>query len=127
MGPPQRRGDDLGARHRQGRAASTASRATPRLVTGTTPSTPAEPADRCCCTAPAADRTAAPDRQRGGAATPRTKLREGYDADAVADVLWSVGSPMVYRKTVTERGWSPERYERWLADLLRRLFLPDAL
>lgn len=45
----------------------------------------------------------------------------------MADVLWSVGSPMVYRKTVTERGWSPERYERWLADLLRRLFLPDAV
>ncbi|QJY47531.1 TetR/AcrR family transcriptional regulator [Pseudonocardia broussonetiae] len=55
----------------------------------------------------------------------KTALREGYDADAVADVLWSVGSPMVYRKTVTERGWSPERYERWMADLLRRLFLPD--
>lgn len=56
----------------------------------------------------------------------KAALREGYDADAVTDVLWSVGSPMVYRKTVGERGWTPERYEHWMADLLRRLFLPDA-
>lgn len=61
------------------------------------------------------------DRLAGKAA-----LREGYDADSVTDVLWSVGSPMVYRKTVDERGWTPERYELWMADLLRRLFLPDA-
>lgn len=54
----------------------------------------------------------------------KARLRAGYDVDAVADVLWSVGSPMVYRRTVTERGWTPERYQGWVADALCRLFLP---
>ncbi|KWW99977.1 Transcriptional regulator [Carbonactinospora thermoautotrophica] len=55
----------------------------------------------------------------------KTRLRDGYDADTVADMLWSVATPMVYRKLVRERGWSPEQYERWLADLLCRALLPD--
>ncbi len=55
----------------------------------------------------------------------KTALRAGYDEDAVTDVLWSLGTPMVYRKTVRERGWSPERYESWIADTLCRMFLVD--
>jgi AcrR family transcriptional regulator len=54
----------------------------------------------------------------------KTALRDGYDVDTVTDVLWSLGSPMVYRKTVAERGWTPERYEAWIADALCRMFLP---
>jgi AcrR family transcriptional regulator len=59
------------------------------------------------------------------ALTHKAKLRAGYDEDAVTDVLWSIGTPMVYRKTVRERGWSSARYEAWLAETLCRLFLPD--
>jgi len=50
------------------------------------------------------------------------ELRAGYDQDAVADVLWSVATPMVYRR-VLERGWTPDRFEGWIGDLLCRLFL----
>ena len=49
-------------------------------------------------------------------------LRAGYDEDAVADVLWSVATPMVYRRGL-ERGWTPDRFEEWIGDLHCRLFL----
>ncbi|MPZ87384.1 MAG: TetR family transcriptional regulator [Nitriliruptorales bacterium] len=55
----------------------------------------------------------------------KTALRDTYDVDTVTDVLWSIGTPMVYRKTVRERGWAPDRYESWIADSLCRLFLLD--
>ncbi|WP_308282635.1 TetR/AcrR family transcriptional regulator [Pseudonocardia nigra] len=64
-------------------------------------------------------------RMVAAALVARTPLRGDYDEDAVTDVLWSVGTPMVYRKTVTGRGWSPQRYEAWLADALCRMFLSD--
>jgi len=35
-------------------------------------------------------------------------------------------SPDVYRLLVTERGWAPERYERWLAATLSDQLLPPA-
>lgn len=54
----------------------------------------------------------------------KTPLREGYDVETATDVLWSVGSPMVYRRVVTERGWAPDRYRAWIADALVRLLLP---
>lgn len=55
----------------------------------------------------------------------RGALRDGYDEGTVTDVLWSIGTPMVYRKTVHERGWSPHRYEQWIGDTLCRMFLPN--
>jgi hypothetical protein len=41
-------------------------------------------------------------------------LRQGH-------VLWS---PEVYTILVRELGWSPERYEHWMADTLERTLLP---
>jgi AcrR family transcriptional regulator len=35
-----------------------------------------------------------------------------------ADVLWALNHPSLYALLVGERGWSPERYEQWLGDLL---------
>ncbi|HXV94988.1 MAG TPA: helix-turn-helix domain-containing protein [Gaiellaceae bacterium] len=45
-------------------------------------------------------------------------LRPGLGAGRAADVLWTLNHPDVYRLLVGERGWTPARYERWLADLL---------
>jgi hypothetical protein len=67
----------------------------------------------------------ATDQAHHGLLPSKIALRDGYDEDMLTDVLWSIGTPMVYRKLVRERGWSPERYERWAADTLCRLFLPD--
>jgi AcrR family transcriptional regulator len=44
------------------------------------------------------------------------------DAD-VADIIWATNSPEVYVLLTHDRGWSPDRYQDWLADGWRRLLL----
>lgn len=51
-------------------------------------------------------------------------LRPGLSVDEAADVIWATNSPEVYVLLTTERGWTPERYEGWLADTWHRLLLP---
>src|SRR3954447_16861376 len=41
-------------------------------------------------------------------------LRDGLDAATATDLLWTLNHPNVWHLLVQERGWSPERYERWL-------------
>lgn len=54
------------------------------------------------------------------------RLREGLAVEEAADVIWASSSPELYGLLVQERGWSPDRYARWLADAWRRLLLRDA-
>ena len=52
--------------------------------------------------------------------------REGLrlPIDEAADVIHVLWSPEVYTILVRELGWSPERYEQWMADTLERTLLP---
>ena len=50
-------------------------------------------------------------------------LRRDLTIREAADVLWATNSPELYTLLVEERGWSPPRYERWLADSWCRLLL----
>jgi AcrR family transcriptional regulator len=50
-------------------------------------------------------------------------LRPGLNEDHVADLLWALGSAEMFRMLVVERGWSPDRYERWLAENLCQTLL----
>lgn len=43
-----------------------------------------------------------------------------------ADVIYALASPEVYRLLVSDRGWSPDRYEKWLAETLTTQLLPPA-
>jgi AcrR family transcriptional regulator len=52
-------------------------------------------------------------------------LRPGVRERDAADVVHALLSPEVYRLTVVDRGWSSERYRRWLTDLLADQLLPD--
>jgi AcrR family transcriptional regulator len=45
-------------------------------------------------------------------------LAAGLDVAAAADILWALNHPSLYSLLAGERGWSPERYEEWLGDLL---------
>jgi AcrR family transcriptional regulator len=45
------------------------------------------------------------------------------DLGDAADIVWATNAPELYQLLVSQRGWSPERYERFLADSWRRLFL----
>jgi AcrR family transcriptional regulator len=52
-------------------------------------------------------------------------LREGVGIGEAADVLWATNSSELYVMLTDGRGWSPARYERWLAATWQRLLLPD--
>lgn len=42
-----------------------------------------------------------------------------------ADVIWSTNSPEFFALLVHDRGWAPERFERWLAAAWKRLLLRE--
>jgi AcrR family transcriptional regulator len=50
-------------------------------------------------------------------------LREDLSINQAADVVWVMNSSEVYVLLTQERGWSPARFERWLADAWCRLLL----
>lgn len=52
-------------------------------------------------------------------------LRAGLSIDEATDVIWATNSSELYVLLTVERGWPPDRYERWLADTWCRLLLPD--
>ncbi|RPK86150.1 HTH-type transcriptional regulator AcrR [Streptomyces sp. ADI97-07] len=51
------------------------------------------------------------------------QLRPGLDLEEVADVIWATNSPEFYCLLVEDRGWPPQRFERWLAEGWCRLLL----
>ncbi len=51
-------------------------------------------------------------------------LRDGLTVADGADILWTLTSADVYRLLRVERGWTGERYERWLRDSLIGALLP---
>jgi hypothetical protein len=51
------------------------------------------------------------------------ELRPEFGPTDVTDVLWAMTSAEVYGLLTVGRGWSPDRYEAWLADALMRLLL----
>jgi AcrR family transcriptional regulator len=53
-------------------------------------------------------------------------LRKPLSERDALDILWSLMGPDNYRLFVTERGWSPEKYEKWLTATLKTLLLGKA-
>jgi len=45
------------------------------------------------------------------------------DLDHAADIVWATNAPELYQLLVGQRGWTSERYERFLADTWRRVLL----
>ena len=46
------------------------------------------------------------------------------DPGDAADIVWATNAAETYQLLVGQRGWTPQRYERFLADAWRRLLLP---
>ena len=46
------------------------------------------------------------------------QLRPGLRSREAADVIWTLASERTYLALVRDRGWTPRRYERWLAEQL---------
>jgi AcrR family transcriptional regulator len=51
-------------------------------------------------------------------------LARGISIDAATDVLWTYSSPELYELLVIRRGWSVERYGRFIADAMIAALLP---
>ena len=45
----------------------------------------------------------------------RFGLREGLEPEAAADVIWTLTAAELAHRLVTDRGWSWDRYQHWLA------------
>jgi AcrR family transcriptional regulator len=50
-------------------------------------------------------------------------LRAGLSIDQAADIVWAMNSSELFVLLTIDRGWSPRRFERWLADSWCRLLL----
>src|ERR1019366_731236 len=42
-------------------------------------------------------------------------LRAGLDVGGATDIMWALNHPSLYQLLVGDRGWTPARYEQWLA------------
>lgn len=60
------------------------------------------------------------ERQEGTIALLRGsgQLRAGLDYTTARDIFWTLTGRDIYRMLVHERGWSPAKYQDWLADTL---------
>src|SRR5450759_1999444 len=53
----------------------------------------------------------------------RRALRRDLDVATATDILYAIGGPETFRQLVRERGWTPDRYERWLGEAGQHLLL----
>jgi AcrR family transcriptional regulator len=53
------------------------------------------------------------------------RFARDLDVRRARDLLWALTGRDLYRLLVIERGWSPDEYEEWLADLLERTLVRD--
>jgi AcrR family transcriptional regulator len=53
----------------------------------------------------------------------RHRLRTGLSARDAADIVHALMSPEVYRLLVTDRGWTADRYQQWMAATLAQQLL----
>ena len=51
-------------------------------------------------------------------------VRDGITVEEAGDVLFTVSSPEMYELLVTRRGWSIERYARYVRDTITHALLP---
>ena len=45
-------------------------------------------------------------------------LRRGISVDDATDVLWTYSAPELYELLVLRRGWTPQRFGRFVADAM---------
>lgn len=55
----------------------------------------------------------------------KSPIRSELTRDDAVDLMWTFTASDHYRRLVGDRGWSPERYERWLADTFCAQLLPQ--
>ena len=56
----------------------------------------------------------------------RNYLRDGITVAEATDVLWTCSSVEIYDLLVLQRGWSPPRFARFIADFMIASLLRDS-
>lgn len=51
------------------------------------------------------------------------RLRPDLRADTAADLVWVLNDPGLYQQLVLRAGWTPKRFEKWLASTFERELL----
>jgi TetR/AcrR family transcriptional regulator of autoinduction and epiphytic fitness len=54
----------------------------------------------------------------------KKELKPGMTTREAADLIWTLASERTYLALVRDRGWKPEKYERWVAEQLQGALLP---
>jgi AcrR family transcriptional regulator len=54
-----------------------------------------------------------------------SSLAPGVSPQMATDLFWTFSNEELYRELVVERGWSPDRFERWFARVLRDQLLGE--
>jgi AcrR family transcriptional regulator len=70
-----------------------------------------------------AEATAAPDAGRKLEGWARLLRRQILNLRTATDIVWAFSNEEIYRELVHERGWSPDRYETWMARTLKEQLL----
>jgi AcrR family transcriptional regulator len=52
-------------------------------------------------------------------------IRSELNLTTATDIVWTFSNEEIYRELVQERGWSPDRYETWMARTLKQQLLAD--
>jgi AcrR family transcriptional regulator len=52
-------------------------------------------------------------------------IRSELNLTTATDIVWAFSNEEIYRELVQERGWSPDRYETWMARTLKQQLLAD--
>ena len=52
-------------------------------------------------------------------------LRSDLNLRTATDIVWALSNEEIYRELVQERGWSPDRYETWMARTLKQQLLAE--
>lgn len=50
-------------------------------------------------------------------------LADGITEDDIRDLMWALNSPQIYGLLLGDRGWTPDRFQAWLARTWTRLLL----
>ena len=52
-------------------------------------------------------------------------LKQGLSQATATDIMWTIANPDTHHALISERRWTPDQYEQWLAHTLTCALLPE--
>ena len=98
-----------------------AGRLAPSSASSSRPPRPSRNSPTCGARSPSAGRRTCAASSTDLAAVGTLRVEPGE----AADIVWATNAPELYQLLAGQRGWTPERYEHFLADTWQRLLLAD--